>query len=105
MKINFKNEYENSFFINYNNFNEETKEFIELAKKYPNKKVKFKEFVILVFIYETKLKRTKWYIIINANLKGKPLKDEVYKDLSSKKHLNEIVTPNLLDAWKMRFSK
>lgn len=104
MKIDFKNKYKNSFFTNYNNFSEETKEFIELAKKYPNKKVKFKEFVILVFVYETKLEKTKWWVFINANLKGKPLKDEVYKDLSSKKHLNEIVTPNLLDATKV-FSK
>jgi hypothetical protein len=93
MKVDFENKYENSFFTNYSNFDEETIKFVELAKKYPNSRVKFKQYQEYVFIYETLIEKTKWYVSFGGNA-------EAIQNLGlyNIERLEQIMRPNLIRA-------
>ena len=98
MKVNIENKYENGFFNNYANFDEETIKFIELAKKYPHSRVKFKQYDEYVFIYETTIENKKWYISFGGNA-------DAIKNLGlyNTEHLEQIIRPNLIRAMIARF--
>lgn len=96
MKVGLEKRYGEGFFTNSEVFDSETKEFIELAQKYPDKAVKFKQYHNYIFVYETVLENRKWIIAFGGDAESI---DRL--GLYDREKLHQIVRSNLISARKV----